>query len=531
VPSAKPSTRADDSQCDREGADLYQMTGTHEPTPRLWVRGLSKRFEAVRALTAASLEIQPGSIHALVGENGAGKSTVVKIITGLEVADEGSLLLDGHEVLFASPMDARSAGVTAVYQDPKLFPHLDVAENLLMGIQPTNFRGLRVDRRAMYRQASELLARIGVNIDTHSLAVGLSAAELLFVEIARALSADVRLLILDEPTAALTPAEADQLFSVVRDLRDDGASILLITHRLEELDGLADTVTVLRDGTDVASMPMAETERAEIVQLMVGRTLAAEGRRTTGIVGEERLSVTDLTSVGTFDSVSFSIREGEIVGMAGLVGSGRSEIAQAVFGIAPYDSGTVRVDGETVLVRDPIQMVSLGVAYVPEDRDAQGLVTSFSITDNVALPLLRTLSRLGLRSRGRERGISEQYADEMAIKAPNVDTPTSSLSGGNRQKTLLAKWLATKPRVLILDEPTHGIDVGSKAEVHAIIRDLAAQGMAILMISSDLPEVLLLSDRILVIADGRLVAEIPGSDATQESVMSAAASNAKARAA
>lgn len=506
------------------------MTDADAAAARLRVRGLSKRFEAVRALTDASLEIEPGSIHALLGENGAGKSTLVKIITGLETADEGSLLLDGQEVRFSSPMEARSAGVTAVYQDPKLFPHLDVAENLLMGIQPTNFGGLRVDRRAMYRQASELLARIGVSIDTHTLAVGLSAADLLFVEIARALSADVRLLILDEPTAALTPAEAEQLFSVVRDLRDDGASILLITHRLEELEGLADTVTVLRDGTDVAAKPMAETTREEIVHLMVGRTLAAEGRRSPGSVGAERLSVEDLTSLGTFDSVSFSVREGEIVGMAGLVGSGRSEIAQAVFGIAPADSGVVRVNGEAVTVRDPIQMVSLGVAYVPEDRDLQGLVTSFSITDNIALPLLRRLSRLGLRVPGQEREISSRYAGDLAIKAPSVDTPTSALSGGNRQKTVLAKWLATEPKVLILDEPTHGIDVGSKAEVHAIVRELASQGMAILMISSDLPEVLLLSDRILVIADGRLVAELPG-DATQEQVMSAAASNAKASAA
>ena len=490
---------------------------------RLHVRGLTKHFEAVRALTEANLEVGPGSIHALVGENGAGKSTLVKIITGLETADEGSLLLDGREVRFDSPMEARASGVTAVYQDPKLFPHLDVAENLLMGIQPTNLRGLRVDRGAMYRQAGELLARIGVRIDTHTLAVGLSAAELLFVEIARALSADVRLLILDEPTAALTPAEADQLFAVVRDLRDGRASILLITHRLEELDGLADTVTVLRDGADVASMPMAQTEREVIVRLMVGRNLAAEGRRTPAAVGEERLSVDGLTSVGTFNEVSFSVRSGEIVGMAGLVGSGRSEIAQAVFGIGSVDSGTVRVGGEAVAVRDPMQMVSLGVAYVPEDRDLQGLVTSFSITDNIALPLLRRLSRLGLRVRGHEREISSQYARELAIKAPSVDTPTSALSGGNRQKTVLAKWLATKPKVLILDEPTHGIDVGSKAEVHAIVRELAAQGMAILMISSDLPEILLLSDRILVIADGRLVAELPG-EATQEEVMSAASS-------
>jgi rhamnose transport system ATP-binding protein len=506
------------------------MTDVGAAIPRLEVRGLSKRFEAVRALTAANLEVAAGSIHALLGENGAGKSTLVKIITGLETADEGSLLLDGREVQFGSPMEARSAGVTAVYQDPKLFPHLDVAENLLMGIQPTQLAGLRVDRRAMYREAGELLARIGVSIDTHTLAVGLSAAELLFVEIARALSADVRLLILDEPTAALTPAEADQLFTVVRDLRDAGASILLITHRLEELDGLVDTVTVLRDGSDVASRPKAETEREEIVRLMVGRTLAAEARRRPTAVGDERLTVEGLSSAGVFDSVSFSVRAGEIVGMAGLVGSGRSEIAEALFGIEPFDAGTVRVDGRSVNVRDPIQMVRLGVAYVPEDRDLQGLVTSFSIVDNVALPLLRRLSRLGLRARGLERGVSARYASDLAIKAPGVDTPVSALSGGNRQKTVLAKWLATEPKVLILDEPTHGIDVGSKAEVHAIIRRLAEQGMAILMISSDLPEVLLLSDRILVIAGGRLVAELSG-ETTQEAVMDAAASSPQSTAA
>jgi rhamnose transport system ATP-binding protein len=500
-------------------------------TSRLEVVGLGKRFEAVQALTEADLLVRPGTIHALLGENGAGKSTLVKIITGLERADSGDVRLDGESVAFGSPMEARAAGITAVYQDPKLFPHLDVAENLLMGIQPTRLGGLRIDRRAMYREATRLLEHIGVAIDPHTLAVGLTVAELQFVEIARALSADVRLLILDEPTASLTPAEAERMYGLVRRLRADGAAILLITHRLEELDGLADDVTVLRDGTDVASMPMAETDRATIVSLMVGRTLASERRRTPAPVGEERLRVEGLSSLGAFEDISFSVRSGEIVGMAGLVGSGRSEIAQAIFGIGRIDTGRVIVGGREVDVRDPEQMLGLGVSYVPEDRDSQGLVTSFSISDNIVLPILRRLARLGLRSAGAERRVAEDYARDLAIRAPGVDTPVLALSGGNRQKTVLAKWLATRPSVLILDEPTHGIDVGSKAEVHDIIRRLAAEGLAVLVISSDLPEVLLLCDRILVIAEGRLAAELPGDEATQEAVMTVAASSAASLAA
>jgi rhamnose transport system ATP-binding protein len=488
---------------------------------------LSKRFEAVHALASTNLTVAAASIHALVGENGAGKSTLVKIVTGLERPDEGSVSLDGVPVSFTTPIDARAAGVTAVYQDPKLFPHLDVAENLLMGIQPTSLHGLRVNRREMYREADRLLKRIGVDIDPHALAVGLSVAELQFVEIARALSGDVRLLILDEPTAALTPAEADRTYELVRRLRDEGASILLITHRLEELDGLADAVTVLRDGSDVATMPMGETDRQRIVSLMVGRALASEQRRATLDAGPERLRVEGLSSAGAFDSVSFSVRAGEIVSMAGLVGSGRSEIAQAVFGIAPFDSGRVLVNGDDVAVRNPGQMLGLGVAYVPEDRDTQGLVTTFSISDNIVLPILKRLAQGGLRSRRAEQRLADDYLRDLAIKAPDVETPVAALSGGNRQKTVLAKWLATDPTVLILDEPTHGVDVGSKAEVHAIIRGLAERGMAILMISSDLPEVLLLSDRVLVIAQGRVVAEIAGADATQEGVMTAASSNAR----
>jgi rhamnose transport system ATP-binding protein len=315
------------------------------------------------------------------------------------------------------------------------------------------------------------------------------------------------------------------MYGLVRRLRSEGASILLITHRLEELDGLADDVTVLRDGTAVASMPLVETERATIVSLMVGRTLASERRRSPATIGDERLRVEGLGSVGAFEDISFSVRSGEIVGMAGLVGSGRSEIAQAVFGIGRIDAGRVFVAGQEVAVRDPEQMLGLGVSYVPEDRDSQGLVTAFSVSDNIVLPVLRRLSRLGLRSRGAERRLAEGYARDLAIRAPDVDTPVVALSGGNRQKTVLAKWLATQPRVLILDEPTHGIDVGSKAEVHDIIRRLAGEGMAVLVISSDLPEVLLLSDRILVIAEGRLAAELPGDEATQEAVMTVAASS------
>jgi rhamnose transport system ATP-binding protein len=495
-------------------------------TPRLTIRGISKAYEGIHALDDVSFTVAPAEIHALVGENGAGKSTLVRVITGLVAPDSGEILLDGSPVAFSTPMEARSAGVSAVYQDPKLFPHLDVAENIFMGIFPVA-TGRVIDRRRTYAEATRLLDELGIDLDPRAIVAGLSVAELQFVGIARALTRDLRLLILDEPTAALTPAESDRLFSVARGLRDRGTSIVFISHRLEELSGFVDTVTVLRDGRHVTTAPMATLSEQDIVRLMVGRSLANLYRRAEGNLelGAERLRVEALTLSGAYRDISFSVRGGEIVTLAGLVGAGRSEIAQAVFGIAPAESGHVWIDGVEVVPSSVPRMLGLGVAYLPEDRDGQGLVTQFSIADNMTLPIIGRLSRLGFLQRARERAIASQLATDLQVKMANLDQVVAALSGGNRQKVVLGKWLATNPGVLILDEPTHGIDVGTKAQVHELITALARRGLAILVISSDLPEVLAISDRILVIADGFLTAEFAGGEVDQEQVMLAATSH------
>jgi len=497
-----------------------------ESAAALRIVGISKSFGPSQALSDVSFSIGQGKVHALVGENGAGKSTLVKIITGIIEADLGELVLGGEQVRFRTPIEARSAGVVAVYQDPKLFPHLDVAENISMGNAPITAFGT-IDRTTMYARARSALGQLGVDIDPYALIAGLSVAELQFVEIARALTADLRLLILDEPTSALTPAEAEKLFRIVRGLRDQGKSVMLITHRLEELDLIADDITVLRDGTHVATRPARSVSRAEIVQMMVGRpldTLFTERKRRSP--GKEVFRVERLGLEGTFSDISFSIRAGEIVGMAGLVGAGRSEIAQACFGMTPPTSGDVFLKGERVIPRTPKQMLRLGLAYLPEDRDGQGLIMPETIVSNITLPIVGKLAWFGVSNFAAERKIAVDAVKDYDVRATGIDQMVSLLSGGNRQKVAFAKWLATNPTVLILDEPTHGIDVGSKAQVHRIIARLADAGLAILIISSDLPEVLAISDRILVIAEGELVAELDPAEATQETVMIAATRNA-----
>jgi rhamnose transport system ATP-binding protein len=495
--------------------------------PRLELAGVSKSFGGIVALSEVGFAVAPGAIHALVGENGAGKSTLVKIITGLQPADSGEIRLDGAPVRFRSPMEARAAGVVAVYQDPKLFPHLDVAENIFMGIHPLSRLGT-VDRRHMYRRARALLAELEVELDPTAMVAGLSIGEVQFVEFARAMAEGVsRLLILDEPTAALTPAETARLFGVLRRLRDRGASLIFISHRLEELAGLVDSVTVLRDGRHITTQPAASLDQAGVVRLMVGRSLdqlyPAVVAPRAGVAGASmRLRVEGLSQAGVFDDISFGVRAGEIVGVAGLVGAGRSEIAQAIFGAPPPTSGRVWIDEKPVAVRSPRQMLRQGLAYLPEDRDGEGLITPLSITQNLVLPILSRLSVRGLLRPDRERATARRFAGELQIKAATLEQAVSALSGGNRQKVVLGKWLAMGPKVLILDEPTHGIDVGTKAQVHQIVERLAAEGIAVLMISSDLPEVLRMSDRVLVIADGRLTGSFDRAEASEEAVMTAA---------
>lgn len=492
------------------------------PSPALVVEGITKTYGSSRALSDVSFEVAKGRVHALVGENGAGKSTLVKIVTGIIGADQGKVFLGGKPVRFHNPVDARRAGLAAVYQDPKLFPHLDVAENITMGNAPVGRFGM-LDRKKMYALSQAAFNELGVSLDPHALTAGLSVAEFQFVEIARAIISDLQLLILDEPTSALTPAEVEKLFRIVRDLRDQGKSVMLITHRLEELDLIADDVTILRDGAHVGTYPVSEVTRADIVQKMVGRPLdSLFAQRTPGKAGAEALRVEGLGLVGQFSGVSFSIRAGEIVGMAGLVGSGRSEIAQSCFGMTPPSRGAVYLNGKRVKPRSPRQMLGLGLAYLPEDRDAQGLIMAESIMANVTLPIVGDLAHLGVLDTAAQRAVAEEALTTYDVRATGIDQIVSLLSGGNRQKVAFARWLATKPSVLILDEPTHGIDVGSKAQVHHIIARLAETGLAILVISSDLPEVLAISDRILVIAEGELVDDIEAATATQETIMMAA---------
>ena len=493
-------------------------------SPVLALHGITKAYGPVNAVADISFDVRPGRVHGLVGENGAGKSTLVKIITGLEQADAGTVSIAGTPVRFRTPIEARAGGVVAVYQDPKLFPHLSVAENIMIGFYPTNAVGA-VNRREMHATARRLLQQVGSNIDPAALVAGLSVAEHQFVEIARALSSELRVLILDEPTSPLTPAEAERLFRVVRVLRDRGTAVLLITHRLEEIEQMSDDITVLRDGRHIATKPATALDRAALVQLMVGRPLhTLFTRREMPPPGKEVLKIENLALRGTFDGISFSVRAGEIVGLGGLVGAGRSEIAKTLFGITPPTAGRIWLNGVEVTPRSPRQMLGLGLAYLPEDRDHDGLIMPESVVHNITLPILRRLTRLGVVNRARERHLAAEAAATYNVKAASIEQAVASLSGGNRQKVAFAKWLATSPAALILDEPTHGIDVGSKAQVHEMIAHLADKGLAVVLISSDLPELLAMSDRILVFAEGALVAELAHAEATQEKVMMAASS-------
>jgi len=488
--------------------------------PRLSIQGISKSFEAIHALRDVSFELAPGEIHALVGENGAGKSTLVGIITGLRQPDQGRVLLNGAEVRFHNPLEARGHGVAAVFQDPNLFPHLSIAENIATGAYPR--KGMLLDRAAMRKLARTKLEQLGFDLDPDRLVAELTVAEAQFVEIARAVEPGLQLLILDEPTSALTPSEAGRLYTMVEALKAAGTTVVWISHRMDEIRRLADTITVLRDGQHVVTAPASELDDDAMIKAMVGRTVALARVPRTEPLGPVRLKVRDLNLAGTFADISFDVAEGEIVAIAGLVGSGRSEIQQAIFGLAPQVTGTIEVDGEAARPESPAAMARRGVVYLPEDRDAEGVISSMSIRANIALPSIRKLATAGFVDPRKERSLAAEQREALSIKG-EVESLVSSLSGGNRQKVALARWLATDPRVLLLDEPTHGIDVGTKVQVHDIMRRLARQErMAILMVSSDLPEVLAVSDRVLVIRRGRLAATIDIDDATQENIMAAA---------
>ncbi|MGN9785247.1 sugar ABC transporter ATP-binding protein [Nonomuraea sp. ZG12] len=493
--------------------------------PTLALANVSKSFGAVRALRDVSLELFPGEAHALAGENGAGKSTLVKTLAGVHRPDSGQVLLGGEPVTFAGPADAQQAGVAVIYQEPTLFPDLSVAENIFMGRQPRIGLG-RIDRKAMRAQAKQLFDRLGVTLDPEQPARGLSIADQQLVEIAKAISRDARVLVMDEPTAALSGNEVARLFSVVEALREQGCAILFISHRLDEIFSLCQRVTTLRDGAWIASEPVEGLTHDDLIRRMVGRDLDALYPKQDTTAGEVALQVERLTREGWFTDVSFQVRRGEIVALAGLVGAGRSEVARAVFGIDRWDAGSVTVDGRPLPAGSPTAAMSAGLALVPEDRRQQGLVMELSIERNIGLTGLRSLRRGVTISRAAERDRARDWALRLQLKFARLSDGVGVLSGGNQQKVVLAKWLATEPSVLIVDEPTRGIDVGTKAEVHRLLSELAGQGIAVLMISSDLPEVLGMADRVLVMHEGRLTAEISRAEATEESVMSAATGRA-----
>ncbi|WP_066043357.1 sugar ABC transporter ATP-binding protein [Herbiconiux solani] len=490
-------------------------------SPALELREVAKSFGAVVALSSGSLALRKNSIHALVGENGAGKSTLVKIIAGLYQRDSGDLLLEGDSVDFKSTAESKGAGIAVIYQEPTLFPDLSVTENIFMGRQPTNRFG-RIDRKAMRAEAVGLFERLGVRIDPDRPAEGLSIADQQIIEIAKAISLDAKVLVMDEPTAALSGVEVDRLFAVARSLRDEGRALLFISHRFDEVFDLCDTITVMRDGAYISTDPTTAVTVDEIVRRMVGRDVTELFPKQETTIGPTVLEVRGLTQPGVFHDISFDLHSGEILGLAGLVGAGRSEVVRAVFGVDRYQSGSVSIKGRPVPPNSPTAAMNLGIALVPEDRRKQGLVLESSVARNTTMAIRRQLSKLGILTSGAENGSARIWDSRLEVKTNALDTEAGTLSGGNQQKVVLAKWLATNPTVLIIDEPTRGIDVGTKSEVHRLLSELAGQGMAILMISSELPEVLGMADRVLVMREGRITAEIPREDATAESVMFAA---------
>lgn len=490
-------------------------------TPLIRARGIGKEFASVSVLRDVDLDLYPGEIHALLGENGAGKSTFAKILSGVHRPSQGALELNGQPVDVTNPVVAQKLGITLIHQEPISFPDLSVAENLVLGRADDGWFS-RVPWAEMTREARRLMDLLGVKIDVTRPTRGLSIADQQMVEIARALASDSRLIIMDEPTAPLTPKEVETLFTIARRLRDEGRTIIFISHRLEEVRALCDRVTIFRDGSKVATESIGSLTDADIIRLMIGRPLKEYMHKTRAQIGDVALKVDGLTLPGVFHDISFTVRKGEIVGLGGLVGAGRTDVARAIFGVAPASSGSIEINGKPVSIKDPTEAIGLGLAFVPEDRAVAGIFRTLSVEQNISAAVPRQIAPSGFIRRSVEKLMAQDAVRRLSIRLAAITQPIGELSGGNQQKAILSRWLLTDPSVLILDEPTRGIDIGVKAEFYDMIGELAASGRAILLISSELPELLALCDRVLVMSEGRLTADIPRGDATQESIMHAA---------
>jgi len=492
----------------------------HEQAPVLELSGISKRFAGIVALNKVGLSVRAGEVMALIGENGAGKSTLVKTLTGIYRPDEGSIRLDGKDVAFSCAQDAQQAGITAVHQETVMFDELTVAENIYVGRQPV--RGGRIDWKLIEAEAEKLFARLEVALPVRARVKDLSVAQRHFVEIARALSQDARVVILDEPTASLSQREIQELYRIIGQLRAAGTAVIFISHKFDEIFTVADRYTVLRDGQFIADGALADISEAELVALMVGRSVHNAYPKADVTPGEVLLQVDRLCHPTEFENVSFQLRRGEILGFYGLVGAGRSEVMQALFGLTGNVSGSVTLEGKTVRIGCPEDAIRQGIAYVPEDRQHQGAHLHMPILQNITLPIL---SRIGffLRKRRKEEcSIARHFAEQLELKANHLTQNVSELSGGNQQKVVLGKWLATQPKVIILDEPTKGIDIGSKAAVHRFVSQLVEKGLSVILVSSELPEVLGLADRVVVMHQGHVKQTFNRDEATPERVVAAA---------
>ena len=485
----------------------------------LRVDGLVKRFPGVVALDGVSFDLHAGEVHVLLGENGAGKSTLIKCLAGVYQPDGGQVVVDGRPVKVHTTAQAEALGIATIHQEFNLVPQLSVAENVLLGRQPRRF-GI-IDKRRLLADARGALARVGLDVDPRMPVARLGVARQQLVEIAKALSLDARVLILDEPTAALTETEVDHLLGLMTELRASGVGMIFISHHLDEIRRIGQRVTVLRDGVSVGTVP-ASTPADELVRMMVGRSIESLYPRERSPVGDEVLRVEHLTRSGAFDNVSLTVRAGEVVGLAGLVGAGRTEVLRSIFGADRYDSGSVVVRGRAVPRHDVHAAIGAGLGLVPEDRKAQGLVLGASVADNLGLVSLRKATTAGLVDRGRLRNLARAAVADLKIRTPSLQAAVRNLSGGNQQKVVMGKWLSADPAVLLLDEPTRGVDVGAKVEIYQLINKLTASGRGVLLVSSDLPEVLGMCDRILVMAQGRLVGELTHEEATAGAVMALA---------
>ncbi|MGR3364835.1 MAG: sugar ABC transporter ATP-binding protein [Maritimibacter harenae] len=491
-----------------------------DQTPALRLEGIVKTFPGVRALDGVSFAVMPGEVHALMGENGAGKSTLMKVLGGIHQPNEGQIFIAEEPTVMTSPIEAKSKGVVFIHQELSLADELTVAENIFLGELPRKSFG-RVDWKTLYDQTNAILKTLNVGFDARTRVGDLSIANQQMVEIARALTVDPRAVIFDEPTASLTDAEKVVLFEVIADLQSRGVGVIYISHRMEEIFKITDRISVLRDGQYRGTLNTAETNEEEVTQLMIGRTLDLSRSESTHQMGDVALEVRNLSCGDLFEDVSFTVRKGEVVGFYGLVGAGRTEIAETLFGLRDPSSGTIMLDGEEVRINSPADAIKRGISLVPEDRKAQGLILGMNCRDNMTLPQVDDMTAGPFVSDGAEVAIFDQYRDKLDIRTPGWRQLVGNLSGGNQQKIVIGKWLSMHPEVLIVDEPTRGIDVGSKSEIHNLIRELAAQGYAVIVISSEMPEVLHVSDRIVAMFNGRVMREFTAEEVTEDSLIQA----------